>query len=63
MACGFIPYRCSKQSKKDRIRNPKKNMFTNFLLYYSRGPDKLSVQLGIYPTSFLAIAFFQKRIP
>ena len=27
-----------------------------------RGPDKLSVQLGIYPTRFLRIAFFQKQL-
>ena len=27
-----------------------------------RGPDKLSVQLGIYPTRFLLIAFFQKQL-
>ena len=27
-----------------------------------RGPDKLSVQLGIYPTRFLSIAFFSKII-
>ena len=27
-----------------------------------RGPDKLSVQLGIYPTRFSSIAFFQKQL-
>ena len=28
----------------------------------TRGPDKLSVQLGIYPTRYLWIAFFQKQL-
>ena len=27
-----------------------------------RGPDKLSFQLGIYPTRFLSIAFFFKNL-
>ena len=27
-----------------------------------RGPDKLSVQLGIYPTRFLRIAFFHNQL-
>ena len=27
-----------------------------------RGPDKLSVQLGIYPTRFSSIAFFPKQL-
>ena len=31
----------------------------NFLGRY-RGPDKLSVQLGIYPTRFLSPRFFKK---
>ena len=30
---------------------------------FTRGPDKLSIQLGIYPTRFLAILlFFQKQL-
>ena len=28
---------------------------------FTRGPDKLSVQLGIYPTRFLAILLFFKK--
>ena len=30
---------------------------------YTIAPDKLSVQLGIYPTIILSIAFFQKPGP
>ena len=44
----------------EKIRYQNKMRYQN--INFDRGPDKISVQLGIYSTRFLSIAFFQKQL-